>query len=253
MFQASDINIFDRSTFDKLADFYEYFVQTPYRARIEIPTIDKELGDLMGKNIFDFGCGPGVFTRWLAAKKAQHIVGYDISAGMLDHAITREQKEKLCIEYRSQLSSDLMHQFDLVLSLCVLCYSPSEDALYEISQNISSLIKDNGRALILITNPDVNPDGKYYQPYGFNLIGDGEKEDGSIIRVKMCQPPPFDKIDDIVSYYWSKNTINNNLKKAGFSKVIWRPWETSQLSTEEKIFFENYLLCPALALICAYK
>src|SRR5688572_8896451 len=44
--------------------------------------------DLTGKRLLEIGCGTGLNTIWLA-DRAQHVVGMDISVGMLKKARSR--------------------------------------------------------------------------------------------------------------------------------------------------------------------
>ncbi|MGB7995005.1 MAG: hypothetical protein WCF45_02670 [Photobacterium halotolerans] len=55
----SDRQSFDATTFDGYAALYEEIFTWPYRSELEIPMLKTLLGDVSGKCVLDFGCGPG--------------------------------------------------------------------------------------------------------------------------------------------------------------------------------------------------
>ncbi|MBO0839852.1 MAG: methyltransferase domain-containing protein [Sciscionella sp.] len=44
------------------------------------------LGDVAGADVLEIGCGAAMCARWLVRSGARHVVGLDLSAGMLRHA-----------------------------------------------------------------------------------------------------------------------------------------------------------------------
>ncbi|WP_132991490.1 class I SAM-dependent methyltransferase [Gordonia zhaorongruii] len=59
------------------------FLWGPERLREEDVRL---LGDVAGRDVLEIGCGSAPCARWLAAQGA-HVVGLDVSAGMLAHAV----------------------------------------------------------------------------------------------------------------------------------------------------------------------
>ena len=117
------------SQFDELAGLYENMATWPFRQDMEIPTVLGLLGDLSGRDVLDFGCGTGMYSRWIKERGARRVVGYDVSEGMLAYARRREEKERLGLSFASQLTPDLEAAFDVVLSVYVLPYATTVDEL----------------------------------------------------------------------------------------------------------------------------
>jgi len=107
----------------------------------------KKLGDLVGVKILDYGCGPGVLLKELNLKGA-NAYGFDVS-------------EKLIIEARKQLSSsrlfttlDFKNNFDVIICNLVLCIV-DETEVEKIMNNVSKLLKPNGRVYVGFCNPKI--------------------------------------------------------------------------------------------------
>ncbi|WP_252318250.1 MULTISPECIES: class I SAM-dependent methyltransferase [Symbiopectobacterium] len=94
---------FDVTTFDDYAELYENLFLLPYRHQLELPTLEKLLGNLTGLTVLDFGCGSGIITRWLHEKGAEKIFGYDISEGMLRFSKKKEEGTGKGITYLSAI------------------------------------------------------------------------------------------------------------------------------------------------------
>ncbi|EKT63011.1 class I SAM-dependent DNA methyltransferase [Providencia burhodogranariea] len=241
---------FDKQTFDAHADLYEKMFAAPYRKYLEVPTIDALLGDLTGLSVLDFGCGPGLFARWLHSKGPNRMVGFDISEGMLSYAKQREQQHPQGILYTSTLDSNFKEQFDIVLATYVMPYAPDKDRLLAMSQTMAGLLKPGGRLITLPMHPNFNPDPEYYRPYGFRLIEKEARTDGSLVNMHICQPP-YDV--NIEAHYWSEKTLTSVLHKSGFDAIFWRQLQPSQYAQEHEVSLDDYLHAPHAAIIEAIK
>ncbi|MDC9590385.1 methyltransferase domain-containing protein [Xenorhabdus sp. XENO-10] len=235
---------FDPATFDKYAALYERMTSWPYRKELELPTLEKLLGDLSGLNVLDFGCGPGVISRWLNERGAKRIVGHDISEGMLNYARRREEKESLGIHYISKINEDYNVYFDIVLAVYVIPYAANYKDLMAMSQTMARVLKPGGRLLTLPIHPDFNSDPEYYRPFGFRLIEEQPRTDGSSLRLHICQPP-YDI--NIQAYYWSRPTLENVLQQIGFQTVNWKPLNVSANPLIPNL--SSYVQCPHAAIL----
>ena len=77
-----------KETYNRLAKWY-YSLRTKkypsgwfYNELLEMPTTLKMLGNIKGKKILDFGCGPGIYIKVLK-KKGAKLKGVDISEKMI--------------------------------------------------------------------------------------------------------------------------------------------------------------------------
>lgn len=109
--------------YNTLAASYASVVDTkPHNAYYERPATLSLLPDVSGKAVLDAGCGPGVYSEWLADNGAT-VTGIDASPKMLELATERVGERalfKLADLARPMEFSD--EEFDLVLSPLVLDY-----------------------------------------------------------------------------------------------------------------------------------
>ena len=105
------------------------------------------LGNVMGKRLLDYGCGPGVLASALQRGGAD-IRAYDIS----------EEMRKLCGDKigheRVYVGVDAIPQenFEGVICNLVLCIV-NEEEVRKISRNITDVLQQEGRAFIGFCNP----------------------------------------------------------------------------------------------------
>ena len=238
---------FDPSTFDAYPELYDGTLNWPYRKELELPTIQKLLGNVSGLKIMDFGCGPGVITRWLHAQGASQVVGFDISEWMLEYARQCENKNPLGIQYVSVLNDEDSETFDIILAVYVIPYLPNQPDLSAMFENIFKLLKPGGRFITLPIHPEFNREPNYYLPFGFNLIEMEPKKDGSKIKLELRIPPHN---VDLEAYYWSKKTLEDSLHQVGFKNIIWPKLETKPNLSPNLIPYAN---SPHAAIIQAQK
>lgn len=161
----------------------------PVRGDPDDGVVFATLGDVRERDILDFGCGTGMYSRWLEERGARRVVGYDISEGMLSYARRREEKERLGISYSSELSARSM-----VSSISSLeCTSCLTRALFEELCELCALmvraLKPGGRLVTLPVHPAYARDRKYYEPYGIRLVPLGEDKDGGQVQLDICKEP----------------------------------------------------------------
>lgn len=238
---------FDPTTFDEYPVLYDGTLSWPYRKQLELPTIQKLLGNMSGQSILDFGCGPGVITRWLHAQGAKEVTGFDISEGMLAYARQCEKKARLGIQYHAHLDVSFDSAFDLVLAVYVMPYVINQNDLEKMCDDMFRLLKPGGRLITLPIHPNFNADPDYYSVCGFQLIEKEPRSDGSKLDLKIRMPP---HVIDIEAYYWSKDTLNSTIKQAGFQQITWHSLDVpNQFSAE----LQPYLDCPHVSIIEAVK
>lgn len=110
----------------------------------------RELGDLNGKKVLDYGCGPGVLL--LALKKlGAEVKGFDINSEMVERASLEIGSENVT----SNLSAFFDNSFDIVICNLVLCIV-SEEEVQNIVRQIKRLLKPEGKAYIGFCNPKIH-------------------------------------------------------------------------------------------------
>lgn len=238
---------FDPSTFDDYPELYDTALDWPYRKALELPTLKNLLGNLSQQNIMDFGCGPGVITRWLHSQGVNQVVGFDISTGMLEHARRIESQSPLGIDYISELDESHFEQFDTVLAVYVIPYLTNLKDLLDMFKNIFKTLKPSGRFITLPIHPDFNGEDEYYTPFGFNLIEKEPRSDASKLDLELRMPPHH---IDLEAYYWSRETLNRTLLEAGFKNITWPKLESPKDLPPDLL---PYLNAPHVAIIQAFK
>ncbi len=235
------------SQFDRMGDFYEAFSLGTFRTQMEIPSVFHYLGKVQGKAILDFGCGTGVYSRLLKQAGATRVCGFDISAGMLQHARDIEQANPLGIDYVSTLAGDLERQFDIVLAVYVMPYAVTRQALDEMAQHMARVLKPGGQLLTLPLHPRCATAPDYYSSYGFRLFprdGDGRR-DGNVYTLDLYQ-------DDLIeAVWWSWEALQQSLLQAGFRSIVLFPPIVRQeaLMGPGERFWAPYLTTPHAALL----
>ncbi|WP_279046037.1 class I SAM-dependent DNA methyltransferase [Cedecea davisae] len=244
----TNISKFDPATFDEYAELYENMLSWPYRKELELPILEKLIGVISDLRILDFGCGPGVITRWLNNRGAECIVGYDVSEGMINYARRREEKERTGIHYISNIDEEYNEYFDIVLAVYVMPYATHREDLLAMSKTMARLLKPEGRLITLPIHPDFNSDPEYYRPFGLRLIEEQPRADGSPVQLHICQSPYNVNIQ---ANYWSRQTLESTLYQAGFQTVSWKPLNILTNTIPE--YLSLYVQCPHAAIIECIK
>ncbi len=112
------------------------------------PLLD-QLGNVAGKKILDYGCGPGVLALALA-KLGADIRVFDIDPKMLIFAGEKIGQDKVYTKAVDIPSSF----FDVVICNLVLCINP-DDEVRRIAQNIKKELKSGGTSYVGFCNPKI--------------------------------------------------------------------------------------------------
>ncbi|CAG9408543.1 class I SAM-dependent methyltransferase [Providencia alcalifaciens] len=211
-----NLNTLPDSPFDDLPEFYHQSLHWPYRQYLEIPTIKNLLGNLTGRTVLDFGCGPGSLSREFKAMGAKEVMGYDISKGMLNYARQQEKNAPLDIEYLSYIPLCYQQYFDVVIAIYPMVCMKDRYELESMIFHISSLLKCGGKLITLVLNTELNNTPNFYQPYGFNLFDESPRKDGSITRIQLGH---FPEEKSFPICYWFTETLNKIFRSAGLDEA----------------------------------
>jgi toxoflavin synthase len=237
------------SQFDELATLYEDMALLPWRRDLEIPTVLGLLGDLAGHDVLDIGCGSGLYSRKLAQGGARRVVGLDESEGMLDYARRRERAEGLGIDYVTDpLPANLRGAFSLALGVYVLPYARTPDELLALCRQAADALRPGGRFVTLPVHPDYDGAPGYYAHYGFNLSPGRPRVDAAPVTLDLRFAPHE---VSVTAYHWTRDTLENTLRTAGFRTVAWRDYTLSPdaMANHGEPFWRNYLTSPHAAII----
>ncbi|KKB64943.1 SAM-dependent methyltransferase [Robbsia andropogonis] len=125
-------NIYDDPT------FFSGYSQLPRQvhgldAAPEWRAIQTLLPDLKGKRVVDLGCGFGWASRWMRAQGAASVLGLDLSANMIAHAIANTADAAITYRIADLDALDLPEKaFDLAYSALTLHYIQDFDRLVHV-------------------------------------------------------------------------------------------------------------------------
>lgn len=131
--------------FDKRSDEWEDLYQSDPRFARRYQLLTKFIAPLLKqygvKRALDYGCGTGIFARWLS-KEGIEVVGLDISPQMIEKArsLTNGQVN---LTFTTDLAQISASKFDAILSLSVLEYIPDVERLlkaFATSTNAGGLL-----------------------------------------------------------------------------------------------------------------
>jgi SAM-dependent methyltransferase len=238
--------------FDGYARMYEDMFRLPVRSFLERFSVLSLLGELNGRSVLDIGCGTGVYSRELRRRGAARVTGYDVSAGMLDHARRIEDDEPLGIEYTTEPPGPESAKYDLALGVYVLPYAESYDALVELCALAAAGLRAGGLFVTLPVNPDYDGRRDYYAKYGFRVYDDEARADGSRVTLELDFGPYHEVI---TARRWARETLERALADAGFEEVSWPPYQVSPEGIEAhgREFWSAYLRCPHATIITGRK
>ena len=174
------------------------------------PFVIKYLHPLMNKHILDYGCGSGIFSRYLSDKGAI-VTGVDVSETMIE--VARKNDPEI-MRYHGISSGDIGFladsSFDHAVSNFVLCTIPTLQEILKIIKEIHRVLKKNGLFIIMNSNWE-RSNGRefisYKLEYCNNLLP------GQRINAVLKTDPPIIFED----YFWSRENYTQLLQDCGFS------------------------------------
>jgi SAM-dependent methyltransferase len=238
--------------FDGYARMYEDMFRLPVRSFLERFSVLSQLGELTGRSVLDIGCGTGVYSRELMRHGAAKVTGYDVSAGMIDHARRIEADEPLGIEYVTEPPRPENAKYDLALGVYVLPYAETYDALVELCGLAATALRDGGLFVTLPVNPGYDGGRDYYAKYGFRVYPEEARADGSHVTLEL-DFGPYHEI--ITARHWTRETLERAMTDAGFEEVRWPSYQVSPEGIEAhgQEFWSAYLQCPHATIITGRK
>ncbi|MCP2168192.1 Ubiquinone/menaquinone biosynthesis C-methylase UbiE [Goodfellowiella coeruleoviolacea] len=193
----------------------------PYREEVEIPSLCGVLGPVRGKRVLDVGCGDGVYARVIKQRGAAHVVGVDVSAGMIELARAIEAEQPLGVEYRvhDATTMPVLDAFDVVVAAAVLHYADTRSTLVRMCERMCANLVPGGRLLAYVGNPTADP--RSAQANGFVLHRPADPHDGAAYTISVPTVPPI----ALRVHYWSRESMQEALESAGFTDIRWEALE----------------------------
>lgn len=141
-----------RTDYGAIIDKYVAYKQDQQNAewRLGHQQVLRALGEISGKTILDFGCGPATFSSLLSARGAQ-VIGVDPSQEELEQARARDPRGDYRY-YRGLLAEMLAgEKIVLIVATFSFCLIPDRELRY-ILRDMRQLMGPDGRLVILEPN-----------------------------------------------------------------------------------------------------
>jgi toxoflavin synthase len=176
------------------------------------------VGDVCGKDVIDLACGAGFSTRMIACWQHRRLVGVDISDQQIRLAKRQEINFPMGIDfYKRNIAASApfkkLGKFDIATAVFLLNYAISQQSLNKILLNVRNLLKEGGKFIGIIPNPNI---GIMYRGYGIEFSPINDIQDGARYKVKL-----FDQKDKLIvsftNYWYSMKTYKEAFFRAKFS------------------------------------
>ena len=122
---------------------------------LRIDYIAQQCGGLEGKKVLDIGCGGGILSEAMAAKKAQ-VTGIDMAELSLDVARMHLHETGLEVDYQlitaEQMATEQPHQYDVVTCMELLEHVPDPASIIRAA---ATLVKPDGCIVLSTLNRNV--------------------------------------------------------------------------------------------------
>ena len=165
------------------------------------------LGDLSGRRVLDFGCGPGRLTVLLAEAGAARVVGVDESPKMVEQAresvagLGPELRDRVEVHRGNETDVQAHGTFDAVLSSLALMMCASLDRLNSVVRSLVNALADTGRLVVVVTHPCFRR--RDYGTFRYELPDDFDYwRSGASYEVRLT-PDSTDESAVITDYHWT--------------------------------------------------
>ena len=237
------------SSYDPIGESYAGVKALPLARGTEIPAVETLLADLQGKSLLDLACGQGFYSRLARRRGAGSVVGVDLSEAMVEAARREEKRAPLGIHYRQAdaatvSASELGHPegFDQLLALFLFNYAPDPASLRNQAKAVYRCLRPGGRLLAVLPDPAFRCGSLETEAYGFRTRVLEELEEGRRFQVDILLEPPI----QLVSWQWTRSTVEASLAAAGLEAITWHPIEVSAeaLDAQGAEFWRTYKTNP---------
>lgn len=186
------------------------------------------------KEVLDLGCGPGLYTHRLA-EIGYLVTGIDFSKRSIEYAKQKAKEKNLKIEYiyKNYMEIEYKDEFDLITLIYCDFAVLSNNQREILLQKIYCAMKSGGKFIFDVFTPN-NYEGRTESNTWYSNEGSGFWKSETYLciqahyiyenNIRLDQYVIIDKEENVSVYrlwdhYYTKNTIVEELKKAGFEKI----------------------------------
>lgn len=216
------------------------------------PSFFKVVGNLLGLRVLDLACGDGRLTRMLVERGAGEVIGVDVEPKMIELAKQRTGPNHMILYLQEKVGNmPVLGNFDLVTAGFLFHYAETKEELQRMFADAYKNLVPGGRLVAINQDPD-HPvrDSK---KYGSSVIFIGPKIEGGKTRVTRWDGE--NEVCSFDNYFWTKDTYQEAMTRAGFKDIKWHAMEVSPEGIEKfgRDFWCDLLKEPTLAVLEARK
>jgi toxoflavin synthase len=212
--------------YEEIGQKYNDVKSNPIVKFVEVPSFISMLNELNGAKVLDLACGNGFYSRLIKDLGAESVTGADLSSTMITAAKYEEQMRPLGIDYLVMDATNMpvIGIFDIVTAVWLLHYAPTETSLQTMCRNIANNLKNGGRFVTIVPNPNFVTDRGDMEAYLFRTQTLNPGEDIQRVRLDFLQSDTF----SIEYTQWPFNSYEKALRLAGFDFIKWVPMEIAE-------------------------
>lgn len=182
----------DNAQYEHLVAIYDSSLLIPVR-RCDTANFLAAIQPLSGSNVLDLATGTGYFAREMSRLGAAHVVGVDVSEGMLQAARHRSAGESRPVRFEAgdvfgvlalggEAGATEEGTFDLVTGVWCLNYAGDRARMQAVWRNIAKFLKPGGRFVGIVPGKitDWLEEGEVC--YGFSYKRIEKVEDGWLVQ-----------------------------------------------------------------------
>lgn len=230
------------STFEIAKKFAKWKNESLYVQIVEKPSMFKLLGELKGKNVIEFGCGTGNYTKNLA-EKAEKVVGVDISSCMIQLADEISKLPNITYYVRDCTQNLNLGTFDLAVSVFLLCHASTKEILKKFLSSMYHSLKSGGICCGITHNVYLKSN-EFHHLSKYNISMKAVDEDfktSNEIIVEFLDSKTSETMITVSDYHYESEVVENTFKEVGFINFKWLKYTLNQEFNEYKEFLTDYL------------
>ena len=114
---------------------------------------------VQGAKVLDLACGTGIYSNALLSWGASHVLGVDISSGMIEVAQTSTSSKSVHYEIGDCSAPEMFDRggYDLVVGVWLLNYAGTRAEMVNMYRTIAMNLKDGGTFIGVTPHPTENP------------------------------------------------------------------------------------------------
>ena len=241
--------------YDPIAEEYAESKQLVFRMYSEVPNHLAMLGDVSGLRVLDLACGDGFYTRRIRNAGADCVLGVDVSAEMIDHALAQEAADPIGLHYRACSATDLSSlstdSFDLASTAFLFNCARNQQELLEMFRQITGQLRSGGRLCATVGDLGHQPNVDYSK-YGMRTCIKNDLPEGAPYEITfLLESREF----TITDFNHSLSTYQKMGEAVGLTFQGWYPCTVTPEGIQKygEAFWRDWIESPCIWRFSAVK